>query len=437
MYQHILKHLINDMKKSEQEDNTTLVHYSPTPGLKTIEPKFHGVRGIGEEVKRTSPEHKHAFYYKEGTQPEDIVMSGAKSKYTTKLGNKKVYDIATDPHGVIAAAKEKANQKMINRGVFTHDDMHDAIKAAGFHGFTNSSLGPQMGNVVAMYHPMEVQEHPLDMKKTESVEWETAKINVSKKSAKAQARHKFKPAKWTHPNGHPRCLICGDEESIGGFCDPVKKSEPNDGQTSLPKVKMPAQAKPIVAPKSPEPNLANPQKDPVPARKIAPNPNMGLKPQTNPNMGLPQKPAAPAQAAHPVTQPHIIFSAENPFHPSSVNVPHDKLLASLKAKGFDVQGANGKYDNEEKSIVVKNPSPRQSQFIHHLATKMGQDSLIHSDGKNHEMRFLNGPNAGKHHKGQGTNFHQQKPENYYTQLDDGSLFTHNFDFGNLHPNKAK
>jgi GNAT superfamily N-acetyltransferase len=95
-------------------------------------------------------------------------MSGAKSKYTTKLGNKKVYDIATDPEGLIANAREKANEKMINRGVFTHDDMHDAIKASGYHGFRNSSLGPQMGNVIAMYHPMDVEESPIKFNKDEN-----------------------------------------------------------------------------------------------------------------------------------------------------------------------------------------------------------------------------------------------------------------------------
>lgn len=28
--------------------------------------------------------------------------------------------------------------------------------------------------------------------------------------------HRFKAAQWTHPNGHPRCILCGDEESTDG-----------------------------------------------------------------------------------------------------------------------------------------------------------------------------------------------------------------------------
>jgi len=45
---------------------------------------------------------------------------------------------------------------------------------------------------------------------------ETERIKENRK--KAEWPHKFKPAKYTHPNGHPRCLICGDEEEIGGIC---------------------------------------------------------------------------------------------------------------------------------------------------------------------------------------------------------------------------
>jgi len=54
---------------------------------------------------------------------------------------------------------------------------------------------------------------------------ETERIRENKKTPEAQRPHKFKPAKWTHPNGHPRCLICGDEETIGGICgkEPTKE----------------------------------------------------------------------------------------------------------------------------------------------------------------------------------------------------------------------
>lgn len=53
---------------------------------------------------------------------------------------------------------------------------------------------------------------------------ETERINENKK--KFGGPHKFKAAVWTHPNGHPRCIRCGDEETIGGMC----KKEPTAKQ---------------------------------------------------------------------------------------------------------------------------------------------------------------------------------------------------------------
>ncbi|KKW13344.1 MAG: hypothetical protein UY48_C0002G0035 [Candidatus Gottesmanbacteria bacterium GW2011_GWB1_49_7] len=57
---------------------------------------------------------------------------------------------------------------------------------------------------------------------------ETQAIREHAKTAVAKRRHKFQRAKWTHPNGHPRCRICGDEQPVGGYCEPepqpVKKA---------------------------------------------------------------------------------------------------------------------------------------------------------------------------------------------------------------------
>jgi len=60
---------------------------------------------------------------------------------------------------------------------------------------------------------------------------ETQKINENKEKDAAKTSHKFKPAKWTHPNGHPRCIICGQEERIDGMCErlsDLKKGERGD-----------------------------------------------------------------------------------------------------------------------------------------------------------------------------------------------------------------
>jgi superfamily II DNA or RNA helicase len=46
---------------------------------------------------------------------------------------------------------------------------------------------------------------------------ETSEIQ---KRSKKEGRHPhtFAAARWTHPNGHPRCQVCGDEERTGGMC---------------------------------------------------------------------------------------------------------------------------------------------------------------------------------------------------------------------------
>lgn len=62
-------------------------------------------------------------------------------------------------------------------------------------------------------------EKKLSDKQRIDYERETAIINENSKKPLAGKVHRFKSAKWTHPNGHPRCMICGDEEPIGGVCN--------------------------------------------------------------------------------------------------------------------------------------------------------------------------------------------------------------------------
>ena len=145
-----------------QHSDINLIHYSPKEGMKTIDPNTMGSRGIGSESRRGVPENKMNFYYLERTKPEDIVTSGAKSKYVTSLGNKKVYDIAKDPEHIWSGLKEKSMQRQMNQGVVSRDDYHEAIKNAGYHGIYNSSLDDTMRNAVGMFSPMKVEaEHPI------------------------------------------------------------------------------------------------------------------------------------------------------------------------------------------------------------------------------------------------------------------------------------
>lgn len=155
--------ILKSLSKSEKED-THLIHYSPKQGLKTITTDNHGsnVRTTGE---RAAPEHKLAFYYKENTTPEDVVTSGAKSKYVVKQPSHfRVYDLGEDRDNIRQKVKEAADKKAINPGAFTNDDIHAALKSHGYQGFSNSLSA--LPNAIAMFHELPVHEehqlHPSD-----------------------------------------------------------------------------------------------------------------------------------------------------------------------------------------------------------------------------------------------------------------------------------
>jgi len=61
--------------------------------------------------------------------------------------------------------------------------------------------------------PMEKREHD------PGYVAETERINENKEKPEASKPHEFKRAQWTFPNGHPRCLMCGQEEPIGKVCN--------------------------------------------------------------------------------------------------------------------------------------------------------------------------------------------------------------------------
>jgi hypothetical protein len=64
---------------------------------------------------------------------------------------------------------------------------------------------------------------------------ETALIAENAKKPGAQRVHKFSPGRFTFKNGHPRCLVCGDEEPISGICNKMGKA----GQGAIPVYNVP------------------------------------------------------------------------------------------------------------------------------------------------------------------------------------------------------
>lgn len=88
-------------------------------------------------------------------------------------------------------------------------DLHPAAPSA----FKRQTLANRIrNNRTHKSSPLNKKEQP------EGYELETEKIKENKKTAQAQKPHKFKRAKWTWPNAHPRCILCGFEESMDGKC---------------------------------------------------------------------------------------------------------------------------------------------------------------------------------------------------------------------------
>ena len=136
--------------------------------------------------------------------------------------------------------------------------------------------------------------------------------------------------------------------------------------------------------------------------------------------------------AHPAQTPHTLFSAENALHTPKVKMSHDQVLNALRKRGINFEEVQGKYGKPERSIMVLNPTKKQRIFVQNTAQKLGQDSVIHSDGKDHIYMYVNGEKTGKYHKGKGTQFHESEPMDDYTKMKDGSYFTHNINFDHIH-----
>lgn len=137
-----------------------------------------------------------------------------------------------------------------------------------------------------------------------------------------------------------------------------------------------------------------------------------------------------------ISVPHILFSMDNPAHGEHSEHNHEAMMHILKNMNADAHAIEGNYgDTPERSILIRNPSHEISATVHHLAGKNGQESVLHSDGQNHELHFLNGPLVGKHVKGSGTDYHTTKPDTNYSVLPDGTIFSHKLDFNQEHDNE--
>jgi hypothetical protein len=126
-----------------------LEHYSAIKGLSEISPGHMGTGAPSQEYKRGLPEVARSYFYRAGSQPEDIVRSRSSAKYKVSLPHTtKIYDLAKDPDSHVKSAISD------NGGAWNSDMILGRIRDAGYHGYTNSSS--PLPNVVAMFHPVKV-----------------------------------------------------------------------------------------------------------------------------------------------------------------------------------------------------------------------------------------------------------------------------------------
>jgi len=128
---------------------------------------------------------------------------------------------------------------------------------------------------------------------------------------------------------------------------------------------------------------------------------------------------------------HFLLPTENPKFPDkkTLSMDHEAVLKNLQGAGYEATTVESHHGVPEKTVLIKGVTPEHAEKLHGLASRLGQDSSIYSDGQNHEMKFHHGEHAGKSVKGSGTVHHLNKPDDFFTTLPGGvHHFTHNFDF---------
>lgn len=137
-----------------EEGPLELVHYSPVSGLSEVDPNKMGSSGVrsGGQYKYGLPETKTSFHYIKGTEPEDVVTSGAKSKYKSSIHPQHLYDLHQDPKGLVNQAVQE------NQGAWNTDMIFKKIKDSGYKGiWAPQADHPVIRGTVQLFHP-----HPVE-----------------------------------------------------------------------------------------------------------------------------------------------------------------------------------------------------------------------------------------------------------------------------------
>jgi|GEM_PF-4065209 len=148
-----------DVIRKTEEQPAILYHYSKHPGLKELDPRKEGMGVKGDHTKRFLPHqiknYPHVTFYYINDTPEDIVRSGAKSKYTVKLEpHQKLYDLYSDKDGLLLQALKENNM------AWNFEKIFNKVKNAGYHGVVTKdpSAHPVIQNTAMIFHPKQIHE---------------------------------------------------------------------------------------------------------------------------------------------------------------------------------------------------------------------------------------------------------------------------------------
>lgn len=135
----------------------SLVHYSPKTNLDIIDPNFMNTSSVSsQECKRGTPDTKRSYYYIDGTDPENLVVSQALRKYKVyTIFAGEVYDIGKDSDNIYDRLYKESMKRNINPGIVNMEDVIFEVKKSGYTGFRNSKS--TLPNVVALFYPQKVQ----------------------------------------------------------------------------------------------------------------------------------------------------------------------------------------------------------------------------------------------------------------------------------------
>lgn len=149
-------------------------------------------------------------------------------------------------------------------------------------------------------------------------------------------------------------------------------------------------------------------------------------------------PAPVVMPNHPVFNKgnYAVLSGENPKFPQQVQLQggNQALENEFKTRGWQYEPIKGMYDQPENSFIVHNPDVAG---LRDLGARLGQESVLLSNGGQNKLLFTNGPNAGKYNPGEGLKYHgATPPSNYFsTMTHEGKPvhWTNNIDFNQFLP----